>query len=462
MLSTIIRRRLIAFIIATTLGVTPCVWAQNLPGSKEEVARFVRLKAKTIVLENVRLIDGTGRSPLEKQSVVIIDGRIAAIGDTDHIAVPKGAARMNLEGRTVLPGLVLLHEHMFYFSGRRVWHSQAVSYPLLYLAAGVTTVRTAGTDVPYTDLNLKLGIDEGRIPGPRMHVTGPFFNGYEDHFIGDNIVRSEADARRGVAYWASEGVTSFKVYAAISREALKGVIEEAHARRLKVTGHLRSVSCREAADLGIDNIEHSFNSCRKELGMGDGESEIVAPPDGEKARSLIQHLVKAGVVLTSTPSAHERPISREELELLHPTARERYLESMLSVPPSLAVAERYVRKLERDFVAAGGHLVIGADPQDNGMIAGYADHRALELLVEAGWKPLEVIHMATLGGAEFLGVGNEVGSLSVGKAADLFIVAGNPAADMRDIEKVELVFKDGVAYDPHLLRESVKGMVGWH
>ncbi len=96
------------------------------------------------------------------------------------------------------------------------------------------------------------------------------------------------------------------------------------------------------------------------------------------------------------------------------------------------------------------------------MIAGYADHRALELLVEAGWKPLDVIRMATLGGAEFLGVGNEVGSLAKDKAADLIVVVGDPVADIKDIEKVELVFKDGVAYDPKLLRDSVKDTVGWY
>lgn len=107
-------------------------------------------------------------------------------------------------------------------------------------------------------------------------------------------------------------------------------------------------------------------------------------------------------------------------------------------------------------------MVIGADPQDGGKIAGYADQRALELLVEAGWKPLEVIRMATLGGAQFLGVGGEVGSITEGKAADLLLVKGNPATDIRDIEKVELVFKDGVAYDPRLLRDSAKGLVGWH
>jgi imidazolonepropionase-like amidohydrolase len=437
-----------------------CVGAQNLPGSKKEVAQFVRYDSKTIVLENVRVIDGTGAAPKENQTIVITNGRIASISSTPPSSLPNDATRLNLAGRTVMPGLVMLHEHMFYFSGFRVWHSQAVSYPRLYLAAGVTTLRTAGTDVPYTDLNLKLGIDEGRIAGPKMFVTGPFFNGYEGHFLGDSIVRTEADARRGVAYWASEGFTSFKVYANISLEALKGVIEEAHARRLKVTGHLESVTCHQAAELGIDNIEHSFHSCAREIGLRDGEK--IAAPDPAKARALIQYLVRQHVVLTSTPSAVERKISQEELDLLHPTARERYLSSLSRVPPSDSIEEKYVRQLEREFVAAGGRMVIGADPQDFGMIAGYADHRALELLVEAGWKPLEVIRMATLGGAEFLDVANDRGSIGVGKAADLMLVNGNPAADMKEIEKVELVFKDGVAFDPHLLRESVKGLVGWH
>jgi imidazolonepropionase-like amidohydrolase len=191
-------------------------------------------------------------------------------------------------------------------------------------------------------------------------------------------------------------------------------------------------------------------------------SENISPPDEAKTKSLIQYLVSKQVVLTSTPSARERPISAEELELLHPTAREQYLKSSSSVPAALAIEEKYVRKLERDFVAAGGRMVIGADPQDFGMIAGYADHRALELLVEAGWTPLQVIRMATLSGAEFLGVADDAGTITPGKAADLIILKGNPATDIKDIEKVELVFKNGVAYDAHLLRESVRGMVGWH
>jgi len=99
--------------MAMVLGVATSAATQNLPGSKEEVARFVRLRAKTIVLENVRVIDGTGATPKEKQTIVITDGRILAVGDPDRTSVPKEAARMNLEGRTILPGLVMLHKHMF-------------------------------------------------------------------------------------------------------------------------------------------------------------------------------------------------------------------------------------------------------------------------------------------------------------------------------------------------------------
>ena len=397
-------------LLALAIGSLNSISAQNTPGSKEEVAQFVVQKARVIALEHVRVIDGIGRVPIEDQTILMINGKIAAIGTSAKITLPKTTVRLNLKGRTVLPGLVMLHEHMFYFSGFRVWHSQAVSYPRLYLAAGVTTLRTAGTDVPYTDLNLKLGIDEGRIAGPKMFVTGPFFNGYDGHFLGDEIVRNAADGRRSVAFWAEEGVTSFKVYSSISLDALKGVIQEAHSRGLKVTGHLESVSCRAAADLGIDNIEHSFGSCLKEIGVTTTADGFSVSTDGrQKAHSLILHLIKAGVVLTSTPSAIERPISAEELDLLHPTARENYLTAMKFVPASAPLLQKYIRKLERDFVAAGGRMVVGSDPQDRGMIAGYADHHALELLVEAGWTPMEVIRMATFEGAKFLGVGRTTG-----------------------------------------------------
>jgi imidazolonepropionase-like amidohydrolase len=118
---------------------------------------------------------------------------------------------------------------------------------------------------------------------------------------------------------------------------------------------------------------------------------------------------------------------------------------------------------ERQFVKAGGLLLAGLDPNGGGgLLAGLGDQREVELLVEAGFTPLQAIHIATMNGAEFLGEANHIGSIAVGKAADLVVVEGNPAKRMDDIEKVKMVFKDGVGYDPGKLIESVRGEVGIH
>jgi imidazolonepropionase-like amidohydrolase len=430
------------------------------PGSADEVRSFQASSAPVQALIDVNVIDGTGAPARAHQTVIIKDGRIAAVGPMASTPVPAGAEAHRLSGHSVLPGLVMLHEHMMYFSGFRIWHSQAVSFPRLYLAAGVTTVRTAGGDTPMTDLNLKLAIDESRIAGPRMLVTGPFFNGYDDHFLGDDIVRTKAEGRREVGYWAAHGATSFKLYADLTPEAAKGVIEAAHALRLKVTGHLGRISCRQAAELGIGNIEHSFSACLAELGSS--LDDAPKPPDAQKARALIALLVKQGVVLTSTPaSGASPPLSAEERAYLHPTALANY-DAWLGRPhPEIGAARDYVRGLERQFLAAGGRMVVGSDAQDGGLIAGFADDRALEALAAAGHSPLDVIRMATLDGARFLGIDREVGSVEPGKRADLLVVAGDPSRNIADIEAVALVFKDGVAYDPKKLRDSVRGMVGW-
>ena len=435
------------------------------PGSLEEVRQFEVPEPPVVALVDVNVVDGTGGPARAHQTVVITAGRIVSVGPAETARIPTGADQHRFSGSTVLPGLVMLHEHMMYFSGFRIWHSQAVSFPRLYLAAGVTTVRTAGSDAPLTDLNLKLGVDEGRIAGPRMFVTGPFFNGYSDHFLGDDIVRTEADGRREVRYWAVHGATSFKLYADLTHDAAKGVIEAAHALHLTVTGHLGRIGCREAVDLGIDNIEHSFTACLRELGAGGFEPAEGPPhpPDPAKTKALIGLLVRRGVVLTSTPaSASVAPLSAEERAFFHPTALANYDAWFARPHPELGLPNAYIRALELQFVAAGGRMVIGSDAQDFGQIAGFADDQALEALVAAGHPPLTVLRMATLDGARFLGIGRTVGRVEPGKRADLIVVTGDPSRHIADIENVALVFRDGVAYDPKKLRDSVRGMVGWY
>jgi imidazolonepropionase-like amidohydrolase len=425
-------------------------------------SQFVTVEAPVVALKGVRVIDGTGSAPREGQTIVIAGGKIKAVGTS--VEVPTAAKVIDLTGRTVTPGLVMLHEHLNYFSGRAVWHSQPVSYPKLFLAAGVTTIRTAGSEQPEVDLNLKRRIDEGRVAGPKIHLTGPYFNGPGGDFLGDVVVRDAEEGRAAAAFWASRGFTSFKLYSAIEASAARAIIEEARRRGVRVAGHLGSISCKEAADFGIYSIEHSFASCSKDLGADPMKPGFKADPSDPKFQELVRHLVKAGVVLVATPAAFDRPLTAEELDMLHPHERERYLRAAVAPPPwwpdSASGPEQ--RKLERVFVAAGGRLGVGSDANDFGHIAGYGNHRALALLVEAGWQPLEVIRLVTSNGAELLGVGQSVGRVAPGWAADLIVVSGDPAKDIKELSKAEIVFKDGVGYDPAKLRAAAKGLVGWH
>ena len=438
--------------------------ASTAMGAQSTRPDYVVHDASVIALTGVCIIDGSGAAPVADQTIVIAEGKIAAIGSSSATRVPTDAKVIELKGKTVTPGLVMLHEHLNYFSGRAIWHSQPISYPRLYLAAGVTTLRTAGTEQPEVDINLKRRVDSGKAPGPKIHLTSPFLNGAAGDFLGDTVVRDAEEARRSVAYFAERGFTSFKVYSAITPDALRGTVEEAHRRGLKVAGHLGSVSCAAAADIGIDFIEHSFVSCTKDLGVEYGDENFQADVNGPKTQQLIKHLVGKGVALVSTPIGLDQPLSDAELDLLHPHSRDGYLRHFRQPPPwwPKPKFEREVRKLERAFVAAGGRLGLGADAADAGQIAGYADHRVLQLLAEAGWTPMEIIRLATSQNAELLGVDDSVGTIAVGRAADLIVVSGDPSSDVRELAKTELVFKDGVAYDPAKLRAPVTGLVGWH
>lgn len=451
-------KRALGFIALCCSLFAPCAFSQ----APADRSQFVVVDAPVVALKGVRVIDGLGASPREGQTILIAGGKIKALGAS--VEVPPGAKTFELEGRTVVPGLVMLHEHLSYFSGRAIWHSQPVSYPKLYLAAGLTTIRTAGSEQPEVDLNLKRRIDEGQMPGPKIHPTGPFFNGPSGDFLGDIIIRNADEGRTAAAYWAARGFTSFKIYNAIEESTAGAIIKEARRRGVRVTGHLGSLSCKQAADFGIDFIEHSFASCSKDLGADVMQPGFKADLADPKFQALVRHLVKARVVLVSTPAALDRRLSSEELDMLHPHVRDIYLRAAVAPPPwwpdSKSGSE--LRKLERAFVAAGGRLGVGADANDFGQIAGYGNHRALKLLVEAGWEPLEVIRLVTSNGADLLGVGDTVGRVAVGWAADLIVVPGNPATNIEDLSKAEIVFKDGVGYDPAKLRAAVKGLAGWH
>ena len=489
----------VLLLIPTILTVLPArgqVEIKNPAKLSPAVTRYVKVPAaEWIALKNVRVIDGTGAPAIEKTDVVIHNGKIDSIGTGEKIAPDEIV--LDLSGRTVFPGLVGMHDHMYNIARPNLaaeGHSEpplmvpelAFSSTHLYLGAGVTTLRTTGSVEPYTDLNVRDAIDAGEIPGPHMDVTGPYLEGSKSVFIQMHKLRDAEDAKETVDFWAKQGVTSFKAYMFITRAELKAAIDEAHKHGLKLTGHLCAVTYPEAAGLGIDNLEHGFfvntqldpgkqpDECPNTVG---GPTLDKMTAGGPEAKALIDLLVKDHVAVTSTLPVFEPDdptqvhIQARVLESMAVPTREAYLYTRnlelmrAAANPAMAAQRAAMFKngmaLEREFVAAGGLLMAGPDPTgDGGVLPGFGDQREVELLVEAGFTPLEAIKIATLNGATFEGLANSIGSIAPGKDADLVVVDGDPSKNISDIEKTEIVFKDGVGYDSQKLLESAKGRYG--
>jgi imidazolonepropionase-like amidohydrolase len=480
-----------ALALGASAAAAPVLAPPAPPGPA--VQPYVIVPAGRVVLRHVRLIDGTGAPAQEDRTIVLDGARIAAVGGPE-LPAPPGAKELQLAGATALPGLVGLHDHMYYIARPNMdaaGHSEpplivpqmTFSSPRLYLAAGVTTMRTTGSVEPYVDLNVKAEIDAGRMVGPHMDVTGPYLEGLGSPFIQMHPLKDADDARRMVGYWADMGATSFKAYMNITRAELGAAIAEAHKRGLKLTGHLCSVTYPEAAELGIDDLEHGFfvntqldpGKTPDKCSDGTGTPTLLKmTPDSPEADALIKLLVSKHVAVTSTLPVFEQrvpmhaPLNPKAMAVLSAESREAYLYSRNMV--NQAPRERYADAakayandlgLERKFVAAGGLLLAGPDPTGNGgVIPGFGDQREVELLVEAGFSAVEAIKIATLNGATYLGLADRIGSIAPGKAADLVVVKGDPSKNIGDIENVETVFKDGVGYDAAKLLDSVKGRYG--
>lgn len=444
---------------------------------------FIVHDEPVLLLENANLIDGTGSPIARQQSILLRDGAIAAVGPVSDIFAPQGAVRLDLSGQTVIPGLVMMHEHMFYPTGKRNYTEMVYTFPRLYLAGGTTTVRTAGSMGPVADLNLRRAVEQGDIIGPDMNVTAPYLNGPGLPILKVRALRSPQDAARMVHFWADEGVESYKAYMQISREELGAVVRNAHARGKKVTGHLCSVTFREAADLGIDNLEHGFivatdfvedkepDQCPSRQSTRD--SLLALDPQSDAAQSLIAHLVAANVAITSTLTVFEtgakgRPKAYDRaLDMLLPQLKASYLERWQEIADgdddAGARLLAFEMAMERAFVAAGGTLLAGTDPTGfGGVVAGFSNKRQLELMVEAGFPVEEAIGMASLNGARFLGQQHLIGSVEPGKRANLAVIDGDPTENLEDIRNIPLVFKDGVGYSSDAIFEAMAGQVGLH
>ncbi len=328
--------RLLASLVAfAAFAAAPELTAQRGRGS---VANFTRIDTALFALTNVRVIDGTGAAAKANQTVVVRNGSIAAVGDAGHVVIPAGALVLDMTGKSVIPGLVMVHEHLYYPNTGGWYGIYDESFTRLYLAGGVTSMRTAGDVAGYTDFAIKQQIDAGLKPGPWIDATAPYLQGPGGVAGQMYLLKDAADARRMVNFWADAGATSFKAYMNITRDELRAAIEEVHKRGLKITGHLCSVTYREAAEMGIDNLEHGFfvatdfvankqpDTCP---GQAVGMQAVAALDTGSAAfRSLIQLLVQRKVAVTSTLTVFEtftpgRPMP-PGIDVLTPQLKEQF------------------------------------------------------------------------------------------------------------------------------------------
>lgn len=401
--------------------------------------------------------------------IVVRSGRFYAIGaDAD---AQGDVPRVQLEDDDyVLPGLVDLHAHynVRLIATRR---DETNVNPVVYLANGVTTTFPAGEYNPEEMRDLRLRIDAGEQIGPRLLNSGPYFGSVRPGWSHD--MTPEA-VHRDVDRWVQAGVRGFKAKR-IQATQLRALIERAHQHGLTVTGHLGSgyrstVNPRDAIRMGIDRVEHFLGGDALPADRSAYASLESLDPNDPAVDAVIRMYVEHGVVFDATLSAYGYFGERREGYDYWVDEREYFTDhfrewfAAQDPPQVIEQFERIYwikRKTVKKFYDAGGTVTLGTDHFSSGeFLPGFSAHRELDALVLAGIPAADAIRIGTINGARAIGMGDRLGSIQVGKLADLFVIKGNPLHDIRATRTVYLVMKGGEVYKTRELLDSVRGALG--
>ncbi len=443
--------------------------------------RYVVESSPYFVLKHVNVIDGTGSDERRDQSIVVRNGAIAWLGDSATMPPQPGAKAIDQHGATVIPGLVMLHEHLFTTGAGNQLVEQSSTFPLLYLAAGVTVARTAGSIDPAADLQVKRKVDAGEQPGPALFLTAPYLEGAPSAYRQMPALAGPDDAKRAVDSDLAQGFTSLKAYTDISPDELMAAIAEAHAKSAKLTGHLCSITYTQAAAMGIDNLEHGLLT---DTEFYSGKQPNVCPPimaylteyrdkldvHSPQMTAMIDMLIAHHIAITSTLAVLESEFGGEMPAWYTQHEKNALIwKSWLIAQLSKRGMKKYhwqplfdkELQFEAEFVQRGGTLLAGADPTgDRSVLAGYADLREIELLNKAGFSVPQALKIATLNGATYLGIAGQTGSIELGKQADLVVVNGDLAEDVAAIRNVQTVYRQGKGFDSKKMMDDVQGVIG--
>jgi imidazolonepropionase-like amidohydrolase len=412
----------------------------------------------TLAITHISVADGTG-APLQRDMTVLIRGtHITAVGSSATTPAPAGARVIDGSGRYLIPGLWDMHVHLT-VAGR-------MSVPL-FPVNGVTGVRDMGGDLATIDA-LRTEITRGTLLGPRIYRAGPFLDGPKKNALYRVTLRSADDARHAVDSLKQMGVDFIKVHSRVPREAYFAVLDEAGKQNLRVAGHLpRGISPRDAAIAGQASIEHT-ESLLEGVHFADSTSqrhtsrEDFAQLSGSAADSLFALFKRRGTTIDPTlieyyvfaNIADVRVTKDPRLEYASP---ELWAYWIRFFPPDTAETiaatggrREYLRRfmgLVYAMYNAGIPILAGTDVGASYIYPGFSLHDELALLVEAGIPPAAVLKAATSGAAQFLGVSDSVGTVQVGKLADLVIIDGNPLVDIRNTRSIRAVIVNGRVLD---------------
>lgn len=432
---------------------------------------YIKYHEELLAFTNATIVDGTGKSIKQNQTLIIENGVFKKVGNDTDIKVPQNAKTINLKGKTIIPGIIGMHNHLHIPRFPDVGDVAAK----LYLAAGVTTIQTCGAASPYKELELSKNIESGNQIGPDIIPSAPFITGQ-----GGNpnmiIPRSQGHLKDTMQHWLDQRVKWFKVYRNTNPDDLKTIIEVAHKNGAKVRGHLCSITFEEASKLGIDAIEHGLNSTsdfrtKKDYGQCNGGREYMDELiiDSPEVKRLQQLMIDKNVFLTSTLSIYEASVPNRAyaddrtIKAMSPFLRNQYNETRIIFEREVkdVLRENRLKRImqfEHQYYKMGGLLCAGVDAGRH-ILPGFGDQRNYELLIEAGFKTEEAIQVMTGNGAKALGLQN-IGTIQVGKSADFIILNGNLDEDATVIKNVETVFKSGIGYDPESIYKTIEKQFG--
>ena len=417
--------------------------------------------SKILVVKGGTLIDGTGNPPLEESVIFIINGKISAVYDKGSARVPLFARTIDAEGKYLIPGLVDMHVHFL-----------EENFCDLFLMNGVTSVRDMGNKSEYI-LALRDRINAGERQGPTIFTSGYMLNNQKIPFGASEqtaVVKTPKQVREIIAEKARKKLDWIKIYISLPRGLLRTALEEAARYGIPVAGHLRNVDARFAAKWGIRTLEHATGISEALLGPEDFQD---ASPlrtishktwlhvDKSKYQDLIDLLIKNNVFITANLTLYKRFVSSlEDLEKIEYT---KFMSSDYQKSWKVFLQNRFQlnvqyrndwiitkARLEEfliQFKNSGGRVLAGTDAPYPFLVPGFSLHEELELLVEAGFSPMEALLTATRYPAEAMGFDKERGTMTVGKTADIIILDKNPLEDIRNTRTILAVIKNGVVIE---------------